>query len=101
MDIQLHNIDKFRNKVYNAGGGLGNSASLLEMTGLCQEITGNKININSIPENRPADLRIYISDNTLIEKEISWRPEKTVKNIFEDIYGWLKANEQSLKPLLS
>ena len=101
VDIQLHNIDKFRNKVYNAGGGLGNSASLLEMTGICQEITGNKININSIPENRPADLRIYISDNTLIEKEISWRPEKTVKNIFEDIYGWLKANEQSLKPLLS
>jgi CDP-paratose 2-epimerase len=86
VDMQLHNMNQFKNKVYNAGGGLDNSASLLEMTAMCQEITGNTISIRSIPENRPADLRIYISDNTLIET---------------DIYGWLNANEQTLKPLLS
>jgi CDP-paratose 2-epimerase len=71
------------------------------MTAICEDITGNKISIASVSENRPADLRIYISDNSLIEAEISWKPVKTVRNVFEDIYTWIKDNEASLKPLLS
>jgi CDP-paratose 2-epimerase len=43
IDLQIHNIEKFENKVYNAGGGIRNSASLLEMTAICEKITGNKI----------------------------------------------------------
>lgn len=100
VDLQIHNIDKFNGSVYNAGGGVGCSGSLLEMTGICEEISGNKINIKSVPENRPADLRIYISDNSLIESKIGWKPEKTTKDIFTDIYHWLKDNESELKPIL-
>ena len=101
VDIQLHNISMFNDKVYNAGGGVGSSASLLEMTALCEELTGNKIPIKGVPENRPADLRIYISDNALIEKQTGWKPEKTARDIFTDIFHWLQANEQALKPILS
>lgn len=100
VDIQIHNIDRFEDKVYNAGGGLSGSASLLEMTNICSEITGNALAVSSVKENRPADLRIYISDNTKIEQEIGWKPEKTVKDIFKDIYDWIKDNEAELKPLL-
>ena len=82
-------------------GGVGSSASLLEMTALCEELTGNKIPIKGVPENRPADLRIYISDNALIEKQTGWKPEKTARDIFTDIFHWLQANEQALKPILS
>jgi CDP-paratose 2-epimerase len=101
VDMQLHGIDKFSGKVYNAGGALQGSASLQEMTAICEEITGNKIDIASVRENRPADLRIYISDNSLIQAETSWRPEKTVKDVFTDIFHWLRENEAQLKPLLS
>jgi len=101
VDIQIHNIDKFNNTVFNAGGGLNSSASLLEMTQICQDITGNKIPIKSVTENRPADLRIYISDNTAIEAATGWKPEKTAKDIFSDIFHWLKDNEAALKPILS
>lgn len=101
IDIQVHNIDKFKGKVYNAGGGVSSSASLQEMTAICEEISGNKIPIASVTENRPADLRIYISDNTAIENEIGWRPQKTAKDIFSDIYNWIRTNEDALKPLLS
>lgn len=101
VDMQVHQIDKFNGHVFNAGGGLQGSASLQEMTAICEEITGNKIDIASVAENRPADLRIYISDNTRIETEIGWTPKKTAKNVFEDIYCWIKDNETSLKPLLS
>ncbi|MCB9044696.1 MAG: NAD-dependent epimerase/dehydratase family protein [Chitinophagales bacterium] len=100
VDMQIHNIDKFNNKVYNAGGGVNCSASLKEMTAICEKISGNRINIKSVPENRPADLRIYISDNSMLENETGWKPEKTTHDIFSDIHNWLKENEHELKSIL-
>ena len=101
VDIQLHQIEKFDGKVFNAGGGLTGSASLQEMSAICAEITGNTIEISAVKENRPADLRMYISDNTKLEQATGWKPEKTVKDIFTEIYEWIKANEETLKPILS
>lgn len=101
VDLQIHNIELFNNQVFNAGGGLKSSNSLLEMTQICSEITGNSIPIRSVPENRPADLRMYVSDNSLIEQHTGWKPEKDTRDIFSDIFAWLKANEKALKPILS
>ena len=100
VDTQIHHIDTFNGHVYNAGGGLENAMSLQEMTKICTELTGNEISIGHIAENRTADLKMYISDNTAIITDTGWKPEKTGKEVFEDIYGWINANEQSLKPLL-
>lgn len=100
IDLQIHNPADFAGKVYNAGGGLSNSNSLVEMTRICERITGNKIAIDSDPEQRPADLRSYISDNTRIISDMGWQPRRSTEKIFEDIYGWIKANETDLKPIL-
>lgn len=101
VDMQLHEPDRFVGRVFNAGGGLEGSVSLKEMTAICERMTGNKIPIDPVPENRPADLRIYVSDNTRIESEIGWRPETGPERIFEDIFDWIRANESALKPLLA
>lgn len=100
IDIQIHNISKFTGKVFNAGGGRGSSVSLLEMTGICEEISGNKIQISSEIENRPADLRIYITDNSKIQREIGWSPQKTASQIFSDIHQWINKNEKQLENIL-
>jgi CDP-paratose 2-epimerase len=100
IDLQIHQIEKFEGKIYNVGGGIENSASLLEMTSICEKITGNKIQIGSEAETRTADLRIYITDNSLIEKEIGWKPTKNVEQIFTDIFHWIKENENHLEPIL-
>ena len=100
IDLQIHQIDKFTGKVFNAGGGLRNSISLLEMTKICEQITGNKIEIGEEVNNRPADLKVYVSDNTKIENEIGWKPKFSVESIFSDIYLWMNENEKRLKPLL-
>lgn len=100
IDLQIHNIDKFNGKVFNAGGGLESSASLLEMTGICEELTGNKITIGQEKENRPADLRMYITDNTSITLGTGWKPEHTIKDIFSDIYSWISENEKQLEGIL-
>lgn len=100
IDLQIHNIKKFRGYIYNAGGGLGSSASLLEMTKICQNITGNKIKITPELINRPADLRMFITDNSKIEQEIGWRPKRSVENIFLNVFTWIKENENQLKMIL-
>lgn len=100
IDTQIHNIEKFENKIYNAGGSIRNSLSLLEMTALCERITGNKTTIASLPDTRQADLRMFITDNSRIEQEIGWVPKKSVETIFQDIYNWIRENEEQLKPIL-
>lgn len=100
VDLQIHEIEKFEGKIYNVGGGLENSASLLEMTSICEKITGNKITIGSEAETRPADLRMYVTDNSLIENETGWKPKRSVETVFVDIYHWIKENENQLESIL-
>ncbi|TAE88081.1 MAG: NAD-dependent epimerase/dehydratase family protein [Bacteroidetes bacterium] len=101
IDLQIHQIEKFSGKIYNAGGGVHSSLSLLEMTSLCNTISGNKIPISQEKENRPADLRMYITDNSKITAETGWKPKLTAEKILTDIYQWINVNEQELKPILS
>lgn len=100
IDLQVHNTELFQGKIFNAGGGLENSASLLEMTALCEKITGNTISIGSEAATRPADLRMYITDNTRITAETGWKPEKSVETVFRDIYEWIRDNEEKLESIL-
>ena len=101
IDLQIHQIEKFNGQTFNVGGGTGISASLQELTVLCEQITGNKIPIASVTETRKADIRLYITDNSKITALSGWQPEITVKNIMEDIFNWIRNNEQQLKPILS
>ncbi|MFN4026033.1 MAG: NAD-dependent epimerase/dehydratase family protein [Flavobacterium sp.] len=100
IDLQIHQIQKFTGKIYNAGGGLDNSTSLLEMTNICQKITGNTIKIDEVAETRTADLRIFVTDNSSIESATGWKPKKSVETVFQDIYDWIKANESQLELIL-
>jgi CDP-paratose 2-epimerase len=98
---QLNNFDEHNGQVFNVGGGNGISVSLRELTSLCEEVTGNRIRISSQPENRPADIPIYITDTAKISRLSNWVPKRDVKNILEDIFDWLKKNESTLKPFLN
>ena len=100
VDYQIHHIDKVNSQIYNVGGGREHSASLFEMTQICSEITGNTIDIAEIPENRPADIRIYITDNSLVAAQTGWKPRISVHSIFEEVYLWLQDNNQQLKNIL-
>jgi CDP-paratose 2-epimerase len=101
VDWQIHNIDTVNGETYNVGGGLSCSASLAELTTLCEQVIGNSITIGKVPENRSADIPIYITDNTKVTSHTGWAPKRTATNIIADIYAWLQANEQELAPILN
>jgi len=100
IDLQIHQPQKFTGKTFNIGGTEQVSASLLELTKKCQEISGNKIPIDSIPTTRKADIKLYLSDCTKIKNTIQWEPKISVDGILQDIYLWIRENEMQLKPIL-
>jgi CDP-paratose 2-epimerase len=97
---QLDNFDDYNTGTYNIGGGLDNSVSLQELTALCEKITGNKIEIASVKEDRPADLRFFITDSTKFIKQSGLKWEKDAHQTVTDIYEWIRDNEAALKPIL-
>jgi len=100
IDFEINNFERLSGELFNAGGGLENSVSLKELSLFCEDLTGNKIQINQIKETRTADIRMYITDNTKLTNETGWKPEKSVKETLTDIYLWLKENEKIVKPIL-
>jgi CDP-paratose 2-epimerase len=101
IDIQIQNINKYNKEIFNIGGGIENSLSLLEMTKLCQKITKNKIDISSHLKDRPDDIRIYISDTSKFKKITDWHCKKTKEQTFEEIYKWIIDNKNNLEKILN
>lgn len=101
IDKQIEMIDQLNGRTFNVGGGLANSVSLQQLTIKCQNITGNKIKIFSQKEARPADLQVYISDNSLIEKTLEWHPKKTVDEVIRDTYDWIIENQNLLTNIVA
>jgi len=96
IDLEINNLDKFNGEVFNVGGGIKNSLSLLELTNLCQKITKNKIPISSVKENRVGDIPLYISDCSKIKKLSGWKPQKDVGETIFEISKWVKENKKEL-----
>jgi CDP-paratose 2-epimerase len=101
INIQIKDLGKFNGQVYNVGGGVENSISLLELTKLCERITGNKIQIDSIKEDRPNDVRIYLSDCEKIKEAAGWKPKKGIEETLREINEWIDNNKNSLSSILN
>jgi len=101
VDHQLNDFSALDGDVLNVGGGRYSNLSLLEMTNLCQKITGNKIEIESVTTERTGDIPIYITDCDRIYQKTQWQPEIKPEKTFDDIYNWIVQHEDSLRPILA
>jgi CDP-paratose 2-epimerase len=101
VNYQLSNLDALDGEVLNVGGGRTSNFSLQEMTQVCQEITGNKIEIQSVDQARTGDVPIFITDCDRLKQKTQWQPEIKPEQTFLDIYNWIVTHEDSLKPIFS
>jgi len=90
---QIGNFDTYQGRLFNVGGGVECSLSLLETTRLCEEITGNRLEIGAVAETRPADVRIYLTDYGRLAGVNGWRPRRDARRTLADIYEWMRACE--------
>lgn len=75
------------------------SFSLCEVTAICEEITGNHIEIGSEPRNRPADVRIYLTDHSRRQTPHGLEAIPEGKNIVADICAWIHAKQALIKDI--
>jgi CDP-paratose 2-epimerase len=101
IDDQIQNMDKYSGQLFNAGGGVAGSLSLREMTALCGTITGETISIGSSAEDRPADIRIFITDHRNLTAFGGWQPHRTPETVLNDIYEWIRREEKFLRPIFA
>ncbi len=97
---QCGSLKTWDGRIYNAGGGNAVSTSLLELTAVCEEVTGKKIAIGSAAQTSPMDIRIYISDARRVMREYGWKPTRSVRDIVEDVHRWILAERARLEPIL-
>ncbi|MEK9207302.1 MAG: NAD-dependent epimerase/dehydratase family protein [Patescibacteria group bacterium] len=71
---EIENIDRVVGKVYNIGGGINNTMSLLEAIKYIEDESGNKAELTFLPK-RHGDQDIWISDISKIKEDLGWEPQ--------------------------
>lgn len=90
-DLALKNIKITSGQVYNLGGGIDNSISLIEFMDLLENNRGSAVNFATSPE-RPGDQKIFISDNSKALKDFLWKPMISKEDGILKLSNWIKEN---------
>jgi CDP-paratose 2-epimerase len=77
--------------VFNLGGGVHNSVSLLELIDLLERILGKKIPLVFKPE-RPSDQKVYISDVSKAHEMLNWQPSIDMADGVGRLVKWVVDN---------
>jgi CDP-paratose 2-epimerase len=93
-------LDKTAGEIYNIGGGMEQSASVLEMLSLIEQLTGVEPRC-SYAGVRPGDQPLYISDLGKIEAHTGWRPGRSLETTVGDIHAFWKTHRELILSLTS
>ena len=96
VDEQLADPARWTGRTVNVGGGREVSLSLRETTELCAELTGRRVKTEPAGEDRPGDLRIYLSDCRRLHAMTDWRPRRGAREVLADTLAWLRDNERAV-----
>jgi CDP-paratose 2-epimerase len=100
VERQLLDPSAWDGRTVNVGGGRECSLSLRETTALCQELTGNEVEITPVAETRQGDVPIYISDCRKLFGVDEWRPQRDPETILRDFYEWVVSDEDRIAQAL-
>ena len=79
-------------EVYNMGGSRHSNCSMKEAVKLCEEITGNKMDISYTDESRVGDHIWYISDVRKFQDHYpNWQYTKNIEDILTDIFEGIRS----------
>jgi CDP-paratose 2-epimerase len=92
-NIIANNIDTYKGQIYNIGGGINNTLSLLELIDLLSSKLGKEISYNFEPW-RPGDQKIYISDISKIVEDSQWNIEYDINRGLDVMLPWIFRNKE-------
>ena len=100
VEIELSDMERVKGRTFHAGGGLENSASLIELTELAQKVTGRSVPVEREKQTRPGDVRIFVTDNAATTNELGWRPRRSLQQTLEETYAWITSHAGALQSAL-
>lgn len=84
----LDHVALARGRVFNLGGGPGNSVSLLELIEHIAELTGREVKY-SFADWRPGDQPWYVTDTRALSTTLGWKPGVPLQEGLRSLYTWL------------
>jgi len=85
-----------RQEVFNIGGGVENTLSLIELLDMLEELTGKRTRIR-YDNWRPSDQKVYISDISKAREKLKWMPKMNPREGVKKLLSWINANKDVLK----
>ncbi|MCX7847496.1 MAG: GDP-mannose 4,6-dehydratase [bacterium] len=89
----LERINDISGEVFNIGGGVSNSMSLLELFAHLEEVLGVKLRYRS-EAWRPSDQKVFIACIRKAEELLSWRPVVDKITGINAMIRWMEARER-------
>lgn len=84
----IENISKTKGNVYNIGGGVDNSLSLIELFNYLEGYLEVEMNYSMLPF-RKSDQKIFVADIAKAKIDFSWQPKVDTKTGIGEMYTWL------------
>jgi CDP-paratose 2-epimerase len=95
FELALKNIKKVSGKVYNVGGGMSNTISLLELIHFLKERLSLELKC-SFSKWRPADQKAYYTNTNKAKKDLSWSPNVNKEEGIMKTHEWILGNKQMI-----
>jgi CDP-paratose 2-epimerase len=93
MAVRLQRV-RTRGEVFNLGGGMDRTVSVIEMLRECERRTGLPLDL-SYTDTRPGDQPLYISDTSKLERLTGWKPQRSLADILDAIVSfWRESRDR-------
>jgi len=89
----LDKIKSIRGQVFNIGGGMENSYSLLELFSALEEIFDLHLEYARLPP-RASDQKVFVADIQKAQKLLGWQPQVARKEGLTQMIEWMKESLQ-------
>ncbi len=86
-------MEKTAGQIYNVGGGIQNSVSLLEVIEMIEQVTGTQVRY-TMQRPRPGDQLFYVTDFEKLSKHTGWKPKISVRQNLQMIWSWWKEQQE-------
>lgn len=86
----VEHADQAAGQVFNIGGGMANSLSLLELFALLEELEGVRLAYTRLPP-RISDQRIFVADIAKARRVLGWSPRVDARSGIRSALEWIAA----------
>ena len=90
-----HNLPTAAGQIYNVGGGVANTTSLLELAHTIENLTGDRLEYVT-DESRPGDQLVYVTDYGKLRRHTGWTPEIGIPQTLTMLRDFWEENQEAL-----